>query len=93
MLFPLSNELINALAKIMLIHFRSQIRRVNVNAKTFIFLKENVSNGLILQSAQFSDLSNASRAPNDIQITESAVNMCIVDRETSFHRYRVPYSP
>jgi hypothetical protein len=58
------------------------IRRVN--GKTFIFLKENVSNGLIPQSAQFSDLSDAFSAPNDIQITESAVNMCIIDRSRVF---------
>jgi hypothetical protein len=41
-----------------------QIRRVN--GKTSIFLKENVSNGLILQSVQFTDLSNTCSAPNDI---------------------------
>jgi hypothetical protein len=63
-----------------------QIRRGN--EKTFIFQKKNVSYGLILQSAQFSDLSNDCSAPNDIQITELAVNMCIIDREMSFQNVR-----
>jgi hypothetical protein len=70
-----------------------QIHIRRVNGKTFIFRKENVLNGLFMQSAQFCDLSNACSAPNDIQITELSVNMCIIDRETSFHMYKVPYSP
>jgi hypothetical protein len=70
-----------------------EVQVQHVNGETFIFLKENVSNGLILQSAQFSDLSKACSAPNDIHITESAVNMCIIEHETSFHSVPVPYFP
>jgi hypothetical protein len=61
------------------------VKNADVWTERPLYFKEHVSNGLILQS-QFSDLSNACSAPNDIQITESAVNMWIIDCETSFHR-------